>query len=133
MSTRLREFLAAPRHSEAIPNSEGTYALYNISTYSFTDHNNEIGVHVTDLKSRRSWALTRDTRLKEHTWTGFGSDVLSLKRVGDSTEFWIDNVDNVASPGQKYVLLLSCISAEVVADKSEEVTKQATSMAEYRS
>lgn len=68
--------LSAPRRGTALPNSDGTLALYTLSTHSFTKHNNAHGLYVMDLSNGSSWLFSNSSAIGESTWLGDGNIIL---------------------------------------------------------
>ena len=71
--------LQAPRRSPAIPNPDGTLALFTVSTYSFDEHTKTKEIKVLDLGSLQSTLITNDNKASEPQWLGKGNDILWLK------------------------------------------------------
>lgn len=83
MTIRAKKFtpevlLSAPRRSAAIPNAEGTLALFSVSTYSFATKTRETEIRVLDIKNGQSQSLTTENA-SEPTWLGETNLVLWLK------------------------------------------------------
>jgi hypothetical protein len=60
--------LSAPRRSAATPNSNGTLALFTVSTYSFHSHSKSAEVRILDVKTGQSTLLSNDLNASEPTW-----------------------------------------------------------------
>jgi len=71
--------LSAPRRSAAIPNADGTLALFTLSTYSFSTHSKSAEIRVLDIKTGQSKLLSDDLNASEPTWVGEKNLVLWLK------------------------------------------------------
>lgn len=71
--------LSAPRRSSAIPNSNGTLALFSVSTYNFHSHSKSAEIRVLDLKTGHSKILCDELNCSEQTWLGEKNLVLWLK------------------------------------------------------
>lgn len=70
------EMLSAPRRGTALPNSDGTLALYTLSTHSFETHSNSHGLYVMDLSNGSSWLFSNSSAIGEATWLGSGTTIL---------------------------------------------------------
>jgi Tol biopolymer transport system component len=84
MTVRANKFnpevlLSAPRRSAATPNSDGTLALFTVSTYSFESHSKTSEIRVLDIKTGQSKVLSNDLNASEPTWLGDKNLVLWLK------------------------------------------------------
>jgi hypothetical protein len=84
MTIRVHKFtpevlLSAPRRSAAIPNPDGTLAIYTVSTYSFDSHSKTSEIRVLDIKTSQSKVLSSDTGASEPTWLLEKNLVLWLK------------------------------------------------------
>lgn len=84
MTVRAKKFtpevlLSAPRRSAAVPNADGTLALFSVSTYSFESHSKTSEIRVLDVKNGQSKVLTDDLGASEPTWLGEQNLVLWLK------------------------------------------------------
>lgn len=84
MTVRAKKFtpevlLSAPRRSAAVPNAEGTLALFTVSTYSFDSHSKTSEIRVLDIKNGQSKVLANDLAASEPTWLGEKNLVLWLK------------------------------------------------------
>ena len=71
--------LSAPRRSAAIPNFDGTLALFTVSTYSFQSHSKASEIRVLDIKTGQSKILSNDLNASEPTWMLDENLVLWLK------------------------------------------------------
>ncbi|KAE8449415.1 hypothetical protein EG329_008316 [Mollisiaceae sp. DMI_Dod_QoI] len=77
--------LSAPRRGTALPNSEGTLALYTLSTHSFQTHKNAHGLYVMDLSNGSSWLFSNSSAIGEATWLGDGNTILWTVSEDDGT------------------------------------------------
>ncbi|KAH8815100.1 dipeptidyl-peptidase-like protein V precursor [Xylogone sp. PMI_703] len=71
--------LSAPRRSAAIPNSQGTLALFTVSTYSFESHSKTSEIRLLDIGTGDSRLVTRDLNASEPNWLGDGDLIVWLK------------------------------------------------------
>jgi hypothetical protein len=90
MTIRAKKFtpevlLAAPRRSSAIPNADGSLALFTVSTYSFQTHSKSSEIRVLDIKTGQTKLLSGDLNASEPTWLGEKNFVLWLKRAEKGT------------------------------------------------
>lgn len=74
-----RVLLSAPRRSPAIPNPDGTLALYTVSTYSFESHQKTSEIKVLQLDNGQSTLITNDPDASEPNWLGDGNRIVWLK------------------------------------------------------
>jgi hypothetical protein len=68
--------LSAPRRGTAIPNSQGTLALYTTSTYNFTTHARKYGLWVMDLATGSSTLFSNSSAIGEAAWFGDGNEII---------------------------------------------------------
>lgn len=103
MTVRANKFtpevlLSAPRRSSAIPNGDGTLALFTVSTYSFQSHSKTGEIRVLDIKTGQSNLLSNELDASEPTWLGDKNLVLWLKGGEKGTTNLVladaDNLDN---------------------------------------
>ena len=83
-----RDFITTPRRSPAIPNENGSLALYTTSTYSINSPSEGKEVRVLDLFTGTSTLFSDDPKNKDITWLQ-NEQVLWL-REGEKgmTEMW---------------------------------------------
>ncbi|KAJ1331169.1 pre-mRNA-splicing helicase BRR2 [Microdochium nivale] len=60
--------LSAPRRSTAVPNANGTLALFTVTEYSFESHSRSYKIKVLDIKTGQSTVLSEDAACSEPTW-----------------------------------------------------------------
>jgi hypothetical protein len=106
MTVRANKFtpevlLSAPRRSPATPNSEGTLALFSVSTYSFHTHSKAAEIRVLDIKTGQSTVLTNNAAASEATWLGDDNLVVYLQRAAKGTTELV--VADAKSPRGEYV------------------------------
>lgn len=77
-----RVLLGAPRRSAALPNPDGSLALYTVSTYSFELHKKTSEIKLLDIEKSQSNLLTNDEKASEPNWLGEGNELLWLKEAG---------------------------------------------------
>ena len=77
-----RVLLSAPRRSAALPNSNGSLALYTVSTYSFELHKKTSAIKLLDIEKSQSRLLTNDEKASEPNWLGEGNELVWLKEAG---------------------------------------------------
>jgi hypothetical protein len=90
MTIRAKKFtpevlLSAPRRSAAIPNAEGTKALFTVSTYSFHTHSKSSEIRVLDIETGQTKLFSGDVDTSDPTWLGEKNWVLWLKRAEKGT------------------------------------------------
>lgn len=84
MTVRANKFtpqvlLSAPRRSAAVPNADGTLALFTVSTYSFESHSKKSELRVLDISTGHSQLLTSESGASEPVWLGDKNLVVWLK------------------------------------------------------
>jgi len=103
MTIRAKKFtpevlLSAPRRSAAVPNADGTLALFTVSTYSFQSHTKSAEIRILDIQNGQTKLLSSDSNASEPTWLGDKNLVLWLKGGEKGTTSLIladaDNPDN---------------------------------------
>ncbi|KAL9624011.1 MAG: hypothetical protein Q9160_001764 [Pyrenula sp. 1 TL-2023] len=84
--------ISAPRPSSAVPNDDGSLALFTTSSYS-TDADTESNeTKILDLKTGHTSLFSNDSAVKEPQWL-VGNSLLWLKPVsGGKTQIWIGTV-----------------------------------------
>ncbi|KAK4196892.1 putative dipeptidyl-peptidase 5 precursor [Triangularia verruculosa] len=72
MATRFTPevMLSAPRRSAAVPNSNGTLALYTVSTYSFEEHKRKSEMRLLTIANGQSTVLVEGGAATEPDWVG---------------------------------------------------------------
>lgn len=90
MGVRAKKFtpeilLSAPRRSSAIPNHDGTLALYSVSTYSFEDHTSSKELRIMDIKTGHSTLFSNDKDAHDAKWLGDGSNAIIWLQSGDKS------------------------------------------------
>lgn len=87
--------LSAPRRGTAIPNSEGSLALYTLSEYSFEKKKTSHGLYVLDLANGSSTLFSNLSAVSNAAWLGDGNEILwfvseddgsTSLMVGDATK-----------------------------------------------
>jgi hypothetical protein len=71
--------LSAPRRSPAVPNYDGTLALYTVSTYSFADNKAKNEARVMSIESGSSNLLTGEEKIHDINWVPGTNDVIYFK------------------------------------------------------
>lgn len=101
MTVRAHKFtpevlLSAPRRSNAIPNADGTLALFTVSTYSFQSHSKSAEIRVLDIETGQTKLLCDELNCSEPTWLGEKNLVLWLK-TGEkgTTDLVIADAENL--------------------------------------
>lgn len=99
----VRVLLSAPRRDPAIPNSDGTLAVYTQSTYSFDEHERTYELRVIDLATKESRALISSTEVHPSNpqWLGDGNLLLWLEGGENGTTKFV--VGDALTPDAKYV------------------------------
>lgn len=82
--------ISAPRRGAAIPNPDGTLALYTLSEYSFETHKNLRGLYVLNISDASSWIFSNQSGISNPVWLGDGNKFTWLASQDDgSTSFQI--------------------------------------------
>ncbi|KAB8303279.1 hypothetical protein EYC80_004721 [Monilinia laxa] len=80
--------LSSPRRGAAIPNAEGTLALYTVATYSFEKHQSSHELRVINLSNGTSWLFSNSSAISNAHWLGDGSKIIWFVSEDDgSTSF----------------------------------------------
>ena len=79
--TRNRILLSAPRRSAAVPNADGTLALYTVATYSFESHKKTNEIRVLNLATGQSTLITNEEKTSEPNWLGDKTELFWLKEA----------------------------------------------------
>lgn len=80
--------LSSPRRGSAIPNADGTLALYTVATYSFEEHHNAHELRVMNLANGTSWLFSNSSGISNVNWLGDGSKIIWFVSEEDgSTSF----------------------------------------------
>ncbi|KAK0748052.1 hypothetical protein B0T21DRAFT_323445 [Apiosordaria backusii] len=77
--------LSAARRSPAVPNSNGTLALYTVSVYSFEEHKRKSEIRVLTIANGQSTVLVEGNGASEPNWVG-DEEFVWLEGVGDKGE-----------------------------------------------
>ncbi|KAI1779691.1 prolyl oligopeptidase [Hypoxylon cercidicola] len=89
--------ISAPRRGPAIPNHDGTLALYTMSTHTIGGETLK-EIRVMNIATGDSRQLFDDEKAQDATWLGDGSNtVILLKKGGEGTTFLI-TIDADKSP-----------------------------------
>ncbi|KAK4461269.1 dipeptidyl-peptidase 5 [Cladorrhinum samala] len=97
--------LSAPRRSPAIPNCDGTLALYTVSTYSFEEHKRSSQIRLLKIGAGQSNVVVDDTAASEPVWIGSG-EFIYLKG-GENGTTNIVHVGDIVSPKPKTTQIAS--------------------------
>lgn len=95
--------LAAPRRGAAVPNHDGTLALYTVSTYDFVEGKQTKELKVTDIKEGTSHVLSSDDNIVEALWLPRRSEVVCLVK-GDKGGTRLVVTDAAQSVGEGRVI-----------------------------
>ena len=91
--------LSAPRRGSALPNLDGTLALYTLSEYSFTEHKTTRGLYVMDLTNGSSWQFSNSSAVSNAIWLGDGSKITWLVSEDDGSTSLA--VGDATTPGEE--------------------------------
>ena len=87
--TTNRLLITAPRRSSAIPNENGRYALFTVSTYSLESHSETLEIKVLNLESGQTTLFSNDESHKSPQWL-VGDQILWLKATDEGeTQLWV--------------------------------------------
>ncbi|KAL9028228.1 MAG: hypothetical protein Q9196_003372, partial [Gyalolechia fulgens] len=93
--------LSAPRRSPAVPDPNGKFAVYTVSTYSFQLNKKTTEIKVISIKSGQSTLITNDVATSEPNWLQDDTELLWLKEGDDgATKLVVGSVDKI---GEAYV------------------------------
>lgn len=87
--TQFRDLISFPRRSSAIPNPNGTHALYTESVYSFDSHSNVVGTYILNLERGDSFLFSNDPLAVSYNWLGEGTALVWEKQVENFWGLWI--------------------------------------------
>lgn len=76
--------LSAPRRSPAVPNRDGTHAIFTVSAYSFETHKKTSQIRLLSIPSGQSSLLVEDSSASEPVWLG-NDEFLFLKSGENGT------------------------------------------------
>jgi hypothetical protein len=74
--------LSAPRRGPAVPNHNGTLALFTVSAYSFELKTTTYEIRVLDLKSGVSVLFSNDENAHDANWLGDGTNTIIWLQSG---------------------------------------------------
>ena len=77
--------LSAPRRGSALPNADGTLALYTSTTWDFATHKRSYALSVLDLSSKSSTLLSNSSAVSNAQWLGNGTTIIWLVSEDDGT------------------------------------------------
>ncbi|KAK4160924.1 dipeptidyl-peptidase 5 [Cladorrhinum sp. PSN259] len=97
--------LSAPRRSAAIPNPDGTLALYTVSTYSFQEHKRSSQIKLLRIGAGQSTTVVDDNGASEPVWIG-ANEFIFLKG-GENGTTSIVHVEDIVSHGPKTTQIAS--------------------------
>lgn len=92
--------LSAPRRSAAVPSPDGKLALFTQSLYSFDTHSRTTEVNVLDLVNNQVVTISKDSKVSEPKWTGYGYEVVWLKECDNGNTSLV--VTDASLPGKVY-------------------------------
>ncbi|KAI5866690.1 prolyl oligopeptidase [Durotheca rogersii] len=84
--------VSAPRRSPAVPNHDGTLALYTSSTHTIGGETLD-EIRVIDIATGRSRRLFDDSTARDAAWLGDGSNTVVLLKKGGAGFTWIITID----------------------------------------
>lgn len=95
--------ISAPRRGPAIPNHDGTLALYTLSTHTIGGETLK-EIRVMNIATGDSSQLFDDEKAQDAAWLGDGSNtVILLKKGGEGFTFLI-TIDADKSPSDPYIV-----------------------------
>ena len=94
--------LSAPRRSPAVPNHDGSLALYSVSQYSFSSHYQSSEIRVLSLKTAQSKLLYENPGAKDPVWLGWENQVLWLEDGEQGVTRLV--LGDANSPDRKYFM-----------------------------
>jgi hypothetical protein len=74
--------LSAPRRSPAVPNHDGTLALYSVSTHIFGDKTKQ-EVRVMDIETGSSTLVTDEDKIHDVNWVPGGENEIIYLKSGE--------------------------------------------------
>ncbi|KAH8676522.1 Alpha/Beta hydrolase protein [Tricladium varicosporioides] len=94
--------LSAPRRGSALPNAEGTLALYTSNIYNFTTHKRKYSLSVMDLSNGTSWLFSNSSAVSNALWLGNGTTIMWLVSEDDGSSSF--NIGDATKPGTKPIV-----------------------------
>ncbi|KAF2836397.1 dipeptidyl-peptidase-like protein V precursor [Patellaria atrata CBS 101060] len=85
--------LSAPRRSAGVPNWNGSFVLYSVSTYSFAEQERKSEIRVLNVLTGESTLLTNQSGAREPNWLDDGSVLLLTSGDEGATNIVIGSVD----------------------------------------
>jgi hypothetical protein len=80
--------LSAPRRGSALPNVDGTLALYTSTTWNFITHKRKHALSILNLSNGTSTSLSNSSAVSNAQWLSNGTTILWLVSEDDgSTTF----------------------------------------------
>ncbi|QSZ33781.1 hypothetical protein DSL72_005353 [Monilinia vaccinii-corymbosi] len=94
--------LSSPGREAAVPNADGTLALYTTSTYSFKKHSMAYELRVMNLANGTSWLFSNSSAIGNANWLGDGSKIIWLASEDDESTSFV--VGDATAPDAKPIL-----------------------------
>lgn len=95
--------ISAPRRGPAIPNHDGTLALYTVSTHTIGgDTLKEI--RVMNIATGESSQLFDDEKAQDATWLGDGTNTVILLKKGGEGFTWLLTIDADKTPSSPLIV-----------------------------
>lgn len=79
--------LGAPRREPGVPNKDGSYVLYSVSTYSFEEHKSTSELRLLDTKSKESYLVDDSGKCSDPVWLEGKTIAVLCSKDDGSTEF----------------------------------------------
>ncbi|RPB20124.1 hypothetical protein L211DRAFT_574032 [Terfezia boudieri ATCC MYA-4762] len=95
-----KDLLSEPRRTVAVPNDDGTKALFTTTAYSFDSHSRNKTFNLLDIKTGNISVALCDTGASEVVW--LGDSIAYLKGstdVAGGTDLWISSSDKAYKAG----------------------------------
>lgn len=89
--------LGVSRRTGAVPNAEGTLALYTATQYNFTTHKRKYELSVYDLRNGSTTLLSNSSSVSNAVWLGDGTKIAWFVSEDDGTT--TVNVGDALTPG----------------------------------
>ncbi|RAL09114.1 alpha/beta hydrolase family protein [Aspergillus homomorphus CBS 101889] len=91
--------ITAPRTSDAVPNEEGKWALYTVSTYDLETHTEFTDVNLLDLETGSATRYSNNPKESSFCWLRGSSLLWQRESEKDKgTELWIGDADHETRP-----------------------------------
>lgn len=93
----IRSLLGAPRRSSAVPNANGSLAVYTQTSYSFESHSKTNDIRVLDIATGKSTLISNDAGASDPQWLDNSKLIWLKSKTNGNTGLIIGNADGAGS------------------------------------